>query len=243
MPNDATALLISYSGFETQTVDLTDASVYNVTLREGIALEEVVVTGLGIKKEKKALGYGVSTISSESLQQRGETDVARILNGKATGVNIQQTSGLAGSGTNIIIRGYSSITGSNQPLFVIDGVPFNTDTNTDAANFTQGSATASSRFLDLDPNNIQEINILKGLSATVLYGEAGRNGVILVTTKTGNSGGTVDKGMEVSFSQGVSISQVANLPDYQNTFGNGFSGNYGAFFSNCLLYTSPSPRD
>ncbi len=238
IPEDATTLVVSYTGYAAQELDLSSTSVFDIVLQEGEVLNEVVVTGLGIKKEKKALGYGVSKIGADGIADRGETDVARILNGKATGVNIQQTSGLAGSGTNIIIRGYSSITGSNQPLFVVDGVPFNAATNTDGANssgsssFTQGSATASSRFLDLDPNNIAEINILKGLSATVLYGEAGRNGVILVTTKTGEGGVNESDDLGISVSQGFSISQIANLPSYQNTYGNGFSGNYGAFFSN-----------
>ncbi|MDX1409488.1 MAG: SusC/RagA family TonB-linked outer membrane protein, partial [Saprospiraceae bacterium] len=99
-------------------------------------------------------------------------------------------------------------------------------------NFVTGGATASSRFLDLDPNNIAEISILKGLSATVLYGEAGRNGVILITTKNGDVEVTENKGFEISFSQSLSQTEVANLPDYQNEYGNGFSGDFGWFFSN-----------
>ncbi|NNF34208.1 MAG: SusC/RagA family TonB-linked outer membrane protein [Saprospiraceae bacterium] len=231
VPDGTTTLVFSYTGYNTREVSLGESNTVNVELAEGVELSEVVVTGLGIKKEKKALGYGVSTIGAESLVARPEADVARILRGKATGVDITQTSGMAGSGTNVIIRGYSSITGSNQPLFVVDGVPFNSDTNTDR-NFTQGGATASSRFLDLDPNNIAEISILKGLSATVLYGEAGRNGVILITTKNGNAGGNSDKGFEISLTQSVSQTEIANLPNYQNQFGNGFSGNFGWFFSN-----------
>ncbi|MCB0656054.1 MAG: SusC/RagA family TonB-linked outer membrane protein [Saprospiraceae bacterium] len=231
VPSGSTTLVVSYTGFETKDVEIGASDVVDITLSEGLELQEVVVTGLGIKKEKKALGYGVSTLSSKEVASRPEADVARILRGKATGVDIVQTSGLSGSGTNILIRGYSSITGDNQPLFVVDGVPFNTSTNTQRG-FTTGSATASSRFLDLDPNDIDEISILKGLSATVLYGEAGRNGVILVTTKNGNAGADANKKMEVSVNQSISRSEVANLPDYQNSFGNGFSGNFGWFFSN-----------
>ena len=138
-----------------------------------------------------------------------------MLRGKVPGVDITSQSGVTGTGTNIIIRGYTSISGSNQPLFVLDGVPIDASTYRDRG-FTSGGATASSRFLDLDPNNVAEISVLKGLAATVLYGEAGRNGVILITTKTGKIGGAnVNKGVEVSFSQ--------------------------SYF--CLLYTSPSPRD
>jgi len=231
IPTGEQTLLISYTGYATKEIRTSASNVIDVTLSEGLELTEVVVTGLGIKKEKKALGYGVSTIGNESITGKQESDVARILRGKATGVDITQTSGMAGTGTNVIIRGYSSITGTNQPLFVVDGVPFNTSTNV-GDNGQGGNATASSRFLDLDPNNIAEISILKGLSATVLYGEAGRNGVVLVTTKTGNVGNSKQKGFDVSITQSISQTEVANLPDYQNTFGNGFGGNFGWFFSN-----------
>ena len=231
VPDGEQTLIFSYTGYATQEVVTGASSVLDIVLSEGLELTEVVVTGLGIKKEKKALGYGVSTIANDQLQGRAEGDVARILRGKATGVDITQTSGLAGSGTNVIIRGYSSITGSNQPLFVVDGIPFNTETNSDQG-FGSGGATASSRFLDLDPNSIAEISILKGLSATVLYGEAGRNGVVLITTKNGQGGSQANKGLEVSVTQTIAQTEVANVPDYQNTFGNGFSGGFGWFFSN-----------
>ena len=231
VPGGEQTLVFSYTGYATKDVVTSASNVLDVVLSEGLELTEVVVTGLGIKKEKKALGYGVSTISNDQLQGRAEGDVARILRGKATGVDITQTSGLAGSGTNVIIRGYSSITGSNQPLFVVDGIPFNTETNTDQG-FGSGGATASSRFLDLDPNSIAEISILKGLSATVLYGEAGRNGVVLITTKNGEGGSAANKGLEISLTQTIAKTDISNVPDYQNTFGNGFGGGFGWFFSN-----------
>ncbi len=232
VPANAELLVVSYTGFSTLEYPIGTASEVTITLSESASqLNEVVVTALGIRKEKKALGYSVATIGSGQVENRVESDVGRILRGKAAGVDITQTSGVAGSGTNIIIRGYSSISGSNQPLFVVDGVPFNSSTNSDQG-FTQGGATASSRFLDLDPNNIAEINVLKGLSATVLYGEQGANGVILVTTKNGQGGAEAKKGFEISVTQGVARTEVANLPEYQNSYGNGFSGNFGWFFSN-----------
>lgn len=233
VPANAEVLVISYTGFATLDYPISGGAT-NVTIQleeSAESLDEVVVTALGIRKEKKALGYSVATIGSGQVENRVESDVGRILRGKAAGVDITQTSGVAGSGTNIIIRGYSSISGSNQPLFVVDGVPFNTSTNADQG-FTTGGATASSRFLDLDPNNIAEISVLKGLSATVLYGEQGANGVILVTTKNGQGGAQAQKGFEISVTQGVARTEVANLPDYQDTYGNGFSGNFGWFFSN-----------
>lgn len=227
---NATALVFSYIGFLSQEIEIGNASSFNVKLLpDATELSEVVVTALGITQDKAALGYGVSTVTSKSLQARTQKDVARLLRGKATGVDIAQTSGLAGSGTNVIIRGYSSITGSNQPLFVVDGVPFNSDANS-TGGFAAGGGQASSRFLDLDPQIIEDVSILKGLSATVLYGEAGRNGVILITTKNGSDAPS-QKGFEVNFTQQVSATQVANLPDYQDVYGNGFSGDFGWFFS------------
>lgn len=232
VPAGSNVLVFSYTGYKSQRVEIGGRAVIDLVMEtDAIYTEEVVVTGLGIKREKKALGFGVATLGTKDISARQETDVARLLRGKATGVDITQTSGLAGSGTNVIIRGYSTITGSNQPLFVVDGVPFNTDTNT-SQGFASGGATASSRFLDLDPNIIEEISILKGLAATVLYGEAGRNGVILVTTKNGSGGAGANKKMEISVTQALFQSDIANLPDYQNTYGNGFNAGFGWFFSN-----------
>lgn len=233
VPDGSNVLQFSYTGYATLDVELGASNVVDVVMESSAEVfDELVVTGLGIEKEKKALGFGVSTLTNEALTARQETDVARLLRGQATGVDITQTSGLAGSGTNIIIRGYSTISGSNQPLFVVDGVPFNTSQNTGGQGFTSGGAAASSRFLDLDPNTIEEISILKGLSATVLYGEAGRNGVVLVTTKNGKAGASANKGMEVSVTQGVFQSEIANMPDYQNIYGNGFNAGFGWYFSN-----------
>ncbi len=225
-------LVFSFIGMDEVTRTVGANNVVDMKMRVASSLEiaEVVVTGQGIKKSKKALGYAVTTIKAEDFASKPSTDVARALTGKAPGVNIQQTSGLSGSGTNIIIRGYSSITGSNQPLFVVDGIPFNSETNSDG-NFVEGATNASSRFLDLDPNSIESISILKGLSATTLYGSSGRNGVILVTTKSGNTKG-INKKMEVSFSQSTYFTQIASLPDYQNNYGNGFDNNFQEAFSN-----------
>ncbi|HCX75321.1 MAG TPA: SusC/RagA family TonB-linked outer membrane protein, partial [Algoriphagus sp.] len=150
------------------------------------------------------------------------------LQGKVPGVNITSTNGMSGSGTNMVIRGYSSATGSNQPLFVVDGVPFNTSTNNQNG-FTTGGATTSSRFLDIDPNNIEAISVLKGLSATVLYGDQGRNGVILITTK---SGASKRKAAEVTINQSVFTNEAASLPTYGQVYGNGFQQAPGFFFSN-----------
>lgn len=231
VPEGVNTLVFSYTGFETVEMPIGASNVIDVQMEEAVEqLSEVVVTGLGIRKEKKALGYGVTTLDQSALELRPEADVARVLRGKVPGVDITSTSGLAGSGTNVIIRGYSSITGTNQPLFVVDGVPFNSDTRADQG-VLAGAAAASSRFLDLDPNNIAEVSVLKGLSATVLYGEAGRNGVILITTKNGASR-DLNKKFEVTVDQSFFANDIASLPDDQDKYGNGFWNTASAAFSN-----------
>lgn len=214
--------------------------VVNVQMKEDAqALEEVVVTALGIKREKKALGYAVSEVGQEALESRSTGDVGRVLNGKVAGLQITNQSGLAGSGTNIVIRGLSSFSGSNQALFIVDGVPFNSGTNavsasTDSNNrnsFLEGNA-ASSRFLDLDPNSIESVNVLKGLAAANLYGSLGRNGVILITTKGGSNRGTGPKKTEITVNSSFFFDEISNLPDFQNEFGNGGNQLFQPFFSN-----------
>ncbi|WP_100628425.1 SusC/RagA family TonB-linked outer membrane protein [Algoriphagus formosus] len=229
VPDGGTVLIFSFVGLETKEEVIGNRSVINVTLTtDAEQLSEVVVTAIGIEREKKALGYAVTSVGNEQLENRPEQDVARVLQGKVPGVNITSTNGMSGSGTNMVIRGYSSATGSNQPLFVVDGVPFNTSTNAQNG-FTTGGATTSSRFLDIDPNNIENISVLKGLSATVLYGDQGRNGVILITTK---SGASKRRAAEVTINQSVFTNEAASLPTYGTIYGNGFQQAPGFFFSN-----------
>ncbi len=222
-------LVFSYLGQRTLERSVGDASTINVQMQEDASqLEEVVVTAQGIVREKRSLGYSVTTVESDKVESRPEADVARVLNGKVAGVNITSNNGMSGSGTNIIIRGYSSATQSNQPLFIVDGIPFDSGTNTQS-NFLDGN-TESSRFLDLDPNNIESVSVLKGLSATVLYGNRGRNGVILITTKGAATGDAPTK-TEVSVTQSVFMSKAV-LPKFQDNYGGGFHQGFGYFFSN-----------
>ena len=162
VPEGAEVLVFSYTGFTPQEITIGISSVIDVSLQEGLALNEVIVTAQGIQKEKRALGYSVGTVDGEDIAQKSESDVSRLVKGRVAGVNVTSTSGVSGSGTNVIIRGYSSLTGSNQPLFVVDGVPFNTNTNKDnlTNDFVEGGQATSSRFLDLDPNNIASISVL-----------------------------------------------------------------------------------
>ena len=224
-------LVFSYVGFATVEVPVTQETTnLNVQLEQDAAtLEEVVVTGFSIKREKKALGYSVSEISSEAVEERPESDLSRVLSGKSAGLTINNASGMSGSATDINIRGYNTINGSNQPLFVIDGVPISNDTNA-TGNFVDGNS-GSSRSLDIDPNNIASVSVLKGYAAATVYGSEGKNGVILITTKTG-SGAAARAGREITVTQGVFFNEIASLPDYQNKFGNGFDGAFGNFYSN-----------
>ncbi|WP_158974216.1 SusC/RagA family TonB-linked outer membrane protein [Cellulophaga sp. L1A9] len=230
-------LLFSYVGQKDSKKTVGSLTTVNVAMTEDAqALEEIVVTAQGIKKSKQALGYAVAEVSSEQLEQRAEGDVGRILTGKASGVNITAQSGLSGSGTSIVIRGLSSFSGSNQPLFIVDGVPFDSGTNGQSQNgddssFVDGN-NGSSRFLDLDPNNIASVNVLKGLAAATLYGTAGRNGVILITTKNNTTSSNGKKKTEITVSSSVFFNEIASLPDYQQQYGNGFDQAFGWFFSN-----------
>lgn len=218
----------TFVGFAPKEVAVGSQAVINVQLTsDNQQLSEVVVTAQGIVREKRALGYSVTSLDKKVIEDKPQSDIGRVLQGKIPGVNITSTSGVTGTGTNITIRGYSSITGSVQPLFVVDGVPFNSNTNT-RGGFTGGGQSSSSRFLDIDPNNIENVTVLKGLAATVTYGDQGRNGVILITTKNGTKKA---RKTEYSITQSV-FTNTAHLPRYQNSYVGGFQQNLGYFFSN-----------
>ncbi len=180
--SDDDILVFSYLNYKTQEIKINNRSLINITLVLDNTLSEVVITSHNITREKKALGYDIDVIDGSDLAQKPEQDLTRALNGKSAGLQITQTSGIAGSGTNTIIRNYTSIGGSNQALFIVDGVPYSNDTNALGGAFQNNNG--SSRGLDLDPNNVESVSVLKGLAATTLYGSEGRNGVILITTKT-----------------------------------------------------------
>ena len=231
MTDQGSVLTFTYLGYSTVSETVGSSGTVNVTMSENVAeLDEVVVTALGISREKKSLGYAVSEVAGEEMEQRTEGDVARVLSGKASGVAITSASGTSGSATNVVIRGYSSINGSNQALFVVDGIPFSSDTNTQGSFFSGN--IGSSRFLDLDPNNIASVNVLKGLAAATLYGTAGKNGVIVITTKSGSSAPKGAKKTEITINQSYFVNEIASMPDYQNKYGGGFDQSFGWFFSN-----------
>ena len=216
-------LTFSFLGLTTVEQTVGSSSTINVTLTEdAAALEEVVVTAQGIKREKKALGYAVATVDAAVIESKPEADVSRLLSGKVAGVEVNAGGGFLGSSANIIIRSKNSISGSNQPLYVIDGAP-----------------VSGGRSFDIDPNNIASLTVLKGLAASTLYGQDGRNGVIVIETKTGQGGGATEKKFEVTASSTSSFLEVANLPEFQNKYGQGadntinttFFGTWGAAFA------------
>ena len=237
VPSGTYTLVVTFIGYdryeESIAVENSELNL-DISLSESLAaLDDVVVTAFGIERESRALTYGVSEISSESLGRRQESDVVRSLSGKLPGVNITNTGGMTGSGTNFIIRGYQSITGSNQPLFVVDGVKFSGEQNSPSSWLNGGgNLTSPNRTLDIDPNNIENVTVLRGLNATTVYGEEGRNGVVLITTKSGAMSGEQAAGFEITFEQGVSAVQIASSPEYQSEYGGGFDQAFGWFFSN-----------
>jgi TonB-linked SusC/RagA family outer membrane protein len=186
-------------------------------------LEGIVVTALGIKKEKKALGYATTELKAADLQDRANGDISRILMGKAAGVSVINASGLSGSGTSINIRGLASL-GDNQPLVVIDGVRFNSAT-------TGTGFSSTSRFADLDPNNIESMNILKGLTAAALYGADGKNGVLVITTKSSAASGKAKK-TEITVNSSIVFNEIASLPDFTDQRGQGYYDSYFAYNGN-----------
>lgn len=225
IPSDEGVLTFRFIGLRTVEMKVGTRSVIDVAMATELTqLSEIVVTAVGIERNSRALGYSIEQVGSDEVAQVSEPDVLRALQGKVPGVNISGSSGAPGSATRITIRGNSSLLGSNQPLFVVDGIPYN---NAEYRTFNQlGNGSAyGSRISDIDPNNIESMTVLKGAAAAALYGSRAANGVILITTKTGNAKVTRKK-MEMTFSSSYAIEQISNLPDFQNSYGTGTNFNY-----------------
>ena len=215
-------LVISYVGLVTQEVPV--SATVNVSLvPDTELLDEVVVTALGIRRERKALGYAVQDVKSEDLQRTGMADLAKALQGKVSGIDIKTTSGMPGASSQIVIRGARSFTGDNTPLYVVDGMPIASTPAYSTGSSVTG-ADISNRALDINPNDIESINVLKGQAAAALYGLRASNGVVIITTKSGRG---VAKGKPVvSISQTTSFEQVSRTPDYQTTWAQGVNRAY-----------------
>lgn len=221
--SDQSILTFSFIGYKPLEVAINGQAEVNVTLTADVTgLDEVVVTALGIKREKKALGYAAQDVKSEDILTTGDPNITSALNGKIAGVQISETSGGAGSNSRVEIRGTSSLTGGDGPLWVVDGVPFDNGNGSDAGIWS-GTSRAGGSF-DLNPEDIESISVLKGPNAAALYGERGGNGVVMVTTKKG----TRNKGLGISYSGNVTLSKAAYLLDLQNKYGQGNDNVYSS---------------
>ena len=230
---NARTLVISSVNMTTQEVNIGNGRNVNVVMKTSAAtsLEGVVVTSLGIPRDKRSLGYASQNLKGADIADRGEVNIVSALQGKVAGVNITNASGGAGASVNINIRGISSFTGNNQPLFVIDGIPVSNDVDrtNGGPNGTLGDAQPANRALDIDMNSVESVNILKGPAAAALYGSRASAGAIIITTK---KGGSVGGKAEVILNSSYSIQSAFGLPKVQNQYGQGSAGVYNAASNN-----------
>jgi TonB-linked SusC/RagA family outer membrane protein len=235
-------LVISSVGYVAQEIKVGNSSTISVTLeRAKSELQEVVVTALGIKKERKALGYAVSDLSAGELMKNKNTNVVNSLAGKVPGVNITQFSGAAGAGASITIRGGNSTSDGrqNQPLFVIDGIIYDNSTsvtgNTGTDGLSRSNTTYSNRIMDINPEDIESLSVLKGAAAAALYGSRAADGVVIITTKQGKQGKVT-----VNVNSKISSSWANKLPEAQTVFGPGSYATNGVL--NDVTYDSWGPK-
>ena len=221
-------LEISYVGYSKQSVRVGSQSNYNVVLSSSTNLDEVVVTAMGVSREKKSLTYAIDEIDSEELMRNKSTNVLNSLSGKMAGVNITQASGAAGAGTQIILRGGTSLERDNQPLFVVDGVIYDNSTSVVGNSAFDGmmatATTNSNRVMDINPEDIESMSVLKGPAASALYGSRAAAGVVIITTKKGEEGN-----VEVNLNAKYITSWAKNLP-YASDANDRIYDNIGDFF-------------
>ena len=227
MVENGATIVFSFMGMETQEVVFNGQSPVNVVLKEqNVKVDEVVVTALGIEREKKSLGYTMQGVQSEDLNNSKDPNLLNSLNARVAGVHITAGNSGVGSSSRMIIRGENSLANDNQPLFVIDGVPIN--------NYTAPSVTTSAgsgaQEVDygngageVNPDDIESISVLKGANAAALYGSRAANGVILITTKSGKG---EKKGIGVSVNSTITFEDILVIPPFQNEFGQGSKGEF-----------------
>ncbi|MCK9399699.1 MAG: SusC/RagA family TonB-linked outer membrane protein [Bacteroidales bacterium] len=233
VPAGYNELIFSFVGMLTREEKIDGRAVINITLEDDVVgLNEVVVTALGISREKKSIGYAVQDMKGEELAKAKETNIVNSLSGKIAGVQITNSSGAVGSSSRIVIRGAGSLGGNNQPLFVVDGIPINND-DFAAGDGLGGKGRVVSKnngtnrgngAADINPDDIESISVLKGPNAAALYGSRAANGVILITTKSGSLSGTTRKGLNIELSNSTTFERPLRLPDYQNEYGQGAEG-------------------
>ncbi len=219
LPDEVDQLVVTYTGYQSLTMTLGAETSLSISLSESaLDLDEVVVTALGVKREKKSLGYAVQDLQSEAIEQTRSTNVVNGLSGKVAGLQVSAAN-VPGGGSQVTIRGNSSVLGNNQPLYVIDGVPMEGDfaapINGAADNNVYGGGIS-----EISPDNIESITVLKGANAAALYGSRAANGVILVTTKNGSKA----EGLTISYAGSYSIENPFVVPEFQNIYGGGTGG-------------------
>ncbi|MFN4145281.1 MAG: carboxypeptidase-like regulatory domain-containing protein [Runella sp.] len=216
---DKAVLVFSYVGFTPKEVAVNNLSTLNVTLEPDTrTLSEVVVTALGIQKEKKGLGFSERSINNDELTVARTTNVANALSGKISGVRIAGNNGMTGSASAIFIRGFTTFTGSNQPLFVIDGIPID---NGGGSQASQTGVSNSNRGIDINQDDIENMTVLKGPAAAALYGSRAAAGAIIITTKKGKA--NLNKKNTVNYIGSYNVVEVNRFPEYQNEFARGTS--------------------
>ncbi len=217
VPSSAKTLVISYLGMKTQEVAIKDG-LKIILESDSQSLDEVVVTAMGLNREKKSLGYAIQEVKSDELTKAGSASLTSSLTGKVAGVQVNQFGGTVGASSRISVRGNSSLSADQQPLIVVDGVPIANDTQRSGDNYYNG-VDYGSGLNDINPEDIESISVLKGGSAA-LYGMRAGNGVILITTKSGKNA----NGVSVSYDMNITMDRVANLPKLQNSYGQGHDG-------------------
>ena len=218
-------LLFSYIGMKPQEVGAKSTSINVKMVSATTELESVVVTAFGIKRNPKKLGYSVSSVKAADITENSEPDLSRALSGKVAGVNVNISTGVAGAANQITIRGVNSLIGNTDPLIIVDGVAYSNVSVTSTSQITGGGGYESA-LSSLDPNDIADISVLKSTAAAALYGSRAMNGVIVVTTKSGASKSSKAEKLSVNVGTGTYFETIANLPEYQNTYGTGANFQY-----------------
>jgi len=207
------ALVFSYVGYVSVEVAVNNRSVINVDMRAANVLDEVIVTALGITRERKSIGAAIQDVKADELTKAGHMNVSSALSGRVAGMQVTQAGGAVGASSRIVVRGNSSL-GGNEPLIVVDGVPISND------NYMERSINYGSGLYDINPEDIESISVLKGGSAA-LYGMRAGKGVVLITTKSGKS---AKEGVSINYSGSFTVDKVFNLPPLQNLYGQGYEG-------------------
>ncbi|WP_216848851.1 SusC/RagA family TonB-linked outer membrane protein [Pedobacter sp. L105] len=217
-PSDA-VLIVSYVSYATQEIPVNGQTSLNISLKPNANdLTEVVVTALGITKDQKTLGYSVTKVSGATMDKARESNVANSLEGQVAGLSVGGTTGGPGASVRLTIRGATSFTGSTQPLLVIDGVPIDNTVRSTAGQY--GGADGGDGFSNINPDDVESMTVLKGSTASALYGARAANGVILITTKSGKAGK-----VQIEFNSNTQFETAINNTDYQYEYGQGVAGN------------------